>query len=126
MVKEGDKVIDAGGKVVTLDPRADPPSMLIPAGGGEALSYQGGDFAMDQLSATFQLLPGLLWSDGEPLTAADSFYAFNLLADPDTEIDKFKVERTASYTALDDLTPVILPITHALRYPKCKAAFHSS
>ena len=25
----------------------------------------------------------------------------------------------------EDLTPVILPITHALRYPKCKAAFYS-
>jgi len=105
-VGEGDIVVDANGDVVTLDSTIDPPNMLTPAGGGEALPYQGGDFAMDQLSATFQLLPDLLWSDGLPLTAADSVYAFNLLADPDTEQEKFTLERTASYAALDDLTTV--------------------
>jgi peptide/nickel transport system substrate-binding protein len=99
-------VVDANGEVVTLDSIVDPPSMLIPAGGGDPIAYQGGDFAMDQLSATFILLPDLLWSDGVPLTAADSVYAFNLLADPDTEQEKFTLERTASYVALDDLTSV--------------------
>ncbi len=105
-VSEGDTVIDSRGELVTLDANADPPLMLVPAGGGDPLPYQGGDFEMEQLSATFKLLPGLLWSDGLPLTAADSVYAFNLLADPDTEREKFKVERTVSYKAIDDLTTV--------------------
>ena len=103
-VREGDRVVDATGNVVSLDPAADPPILLSPTGGGEPLPYQGGEFEMDQLSATFKLLPGLLWSDGEPLSASDSVYAFNLLADPDTPGIKFKIERTASYEALDDLT----------------------
>ena len=105
-VGEGDTVVDASGEVVTLDPSADPPLMLIPSGGGEPVPYQGGDFEMEQLSATFKLLPNLLWSDGEPMTAADSVFAFNLLADPDTPGIKHSIERTASYEEIDDLTTV--------------------
>jgi peptide/nickel transport system substrate-binding protein len=103
---EGDRVVDANGDVVLLDPGADPQIMLVPAGGGEPVPYQGGAIEMDQMSVTFHLLPDLLWSDGEPLTASDSVYAFNLLADPDTKSEKSKVERTASYQAIDDLTTI--------------------
>lgn len=105
-VGDGDIVVDAVGNVVTLGAAADPPIMLVPSGGGEPVPYQGGDFEMDQLSATFKLLPNLLWSDGILMTTADSLYAFNLLADPETQLDKFKVERTASYDVIDDLTIV--------------------
>jgi peptide/nickel transport system substrate-binding protein len=105
-VSEGDTVVDAGGEVVTLEPSADPLLVLVPAGGGDQVPYQGGDFEMEQLSATFKLLPNLLWSDGAPLTAADSVYAFNLLAGPDTLGLKHSIERTASYEEIDDLTTV--------------------
>jgi len=105
-VREGDRVVDVDGAVVSLDPAADPPIMLAPAGGGGPVPYQGGDFEMEQLSASFTLLPDLLWSDGQPLTAADSVYAFHLLADPATVWDKGKVERTASYEAIDERTTV--------------------
>ena len=106
---EGDTVADVDSNVVVLDPAADPPIMLVPAGGSieDAVPYEGGDFEMDQLSATFVLLPDLMWSDGTPLTAADSVYAFNLQADPDTPIQsRYTIERTASYEAVDDLTVV--------------------
>ncbi|MGW8224621.1 MAG: ABC transporter substrate-binding protein [Anaerolineales bacterium] len=103
-VSEGDAVVDADGNVVSLDPAAG--IMLKPAGGGDAVAYEGGDFEMDQLSATFTMLPDLLWSDGTPMTASDSVYTFNLLADPDTPQSKFTIERTASYEATDDLTTV--------------------
>lgn len=105
-VSEGDMVVDANGDVISLDSSADPPPMLVPAGGGDPVAYQGGEFKMEQLSATFKLLPGLLWSDGESLTAADSVYAFDLQADPDTQAEKDKIERTAAYTAIDELTSV--------------------
>jgi peptide/nickel transport system substrate-binding protein len=97
-VNEGDTVVDANGEVVALDPSADPPIMLSPAGGGDPVPYQGGEFELDQLSATFQLLPNLLWSDGEPLTAADSIYAFEAFA------HDWWVERTVAYEAIDDRT----------------------
>jgi peptide/nickel transport system substrate-binding protein len=105
-VSDGDFVVDAYGNVVTLDAAADPPILLVPSGGGDPVPYQGGDFEMDQLTATFKLLPDLMWSDGTLITAADSLYAFNLLADPETQVDKFKIVRTASYDAIDDLTIV--------------------
>ncbi|MCK4727108.1 MAG: hypothetical protein KAT29_14950, partial [Anaerolineales bacterium] len=103
-VSEGDQVVDAQGGIVTLDSTVEPPIMLIPAGGGEPLPYQGGDFVIDQLSATFKLLPDLLWSDGAPLTAFDSVYRFNLQDDPDYPNPDPIIERTATYEAGDDLT----------------------
>jgi peptide/nickel transport system substrate-binding protein len=99
-VSEGDTVVDATGEVVTLDPAADPPIMLIPTGGEDPVAYQGGDFEMEQVSATFRLLPNLLWSDGVPLTAADSVYTFNLEAGSPNWID----DGTAAYEAIDDRT----------------------
>ena len=107
-VSEGDTVLDAHGEVVSLEAGADPSIMLVPAGATseQAVAYQGGEFEMDQLSVTFTLLPNLTWSDGTPLTAADSVYSFNLAADPDSDSWKYTVDRTASYEALDDLTIV--------------------
>ncbi len=104
-VREGDTVVDADGEVVVLDADADPPIMLVPAGGGEPTPYEGGDFAMDQLSARFTLLPGLVWSDGAPITASDSVFAFNLISDPDNEII-VELQGTASYEAIDEHTTV--------------------
>jgi peptide/nickel transport system substrate-binding protein len=105
-VSDGDTVMDASENVVVLDANADPPIRLFPAGGGEPVIHLGGEIEMDQVSATFKLLPGLLWSDGTPITAADSVYAFNLMADPDNNEDYFPLPRTASYEAIDDLTTV--------------------
>jgi peptide/nickel transport system substrate-binding protein len=104
-VREGDTVVDGKGEIVILDSVSDPAIMLTPAGGGNPIPYQGGEFEMDQLSARFVLLPDLIWSDGTPLTAADSVYAFNLVADPATPGgDKATVQHTAAYEAIDDLT----------------------
>jgi peptide/nickel transport system substrate-binding protein len=108
-VAEGDSVVDDIGEVVVLDAAADPPQMIRPAGCASsdcAVAYAGGELEMDQLSATFVMFEGLLWSDGTPLTAADSVYSFNLQADPDTPTGKYVIERTASYEALDDVTIV--------------------
>ncbi len=59
---------------------------------------------MDQMQVTFRLLPGLTWSDGQPLTAQDSVYAYNLAADPNTTGSHYLVDRTKSYEAADDVT----------------------
>jgi peptide/nickel transport system substrate-binding protein len=105
-VSEGDSVVDASGEPVVLDASADPQIQLVPAAGGAPIIYQGGNLEMEQLSATFTMLPGILWSNGTPMTSADSVYAFNLLADPDTPRTKFTIARTSSYKAIDDLTTV--------------------
>jgi peptide/nickel transport system substrate-binding protein len=105
-VSDGDVVVDANSQVVTLAAAADPPILLIPAAGEEAVAYPGGNFEMEQLSASFRLLPNLKWSDGTPLTAADSVYAFNLASDPQSVSDKYTIQRTAAYEATGDLTTV--------------------
>jgi peptide/nickel transport system substrate-binding protein len=102
-VSEGDTVADAINDIVILEPAADPPIMLTPAGGGDPVPYQGGEIKVEQLSVTFKLLPGLLWSDGVPLTAADSVYAFNLAVDPVFGPDWWE-EHTAAYEAIDERT----------------------
>jgi peptide/nickel transport system substrate-binding protein len=105
---EGDTVVDSSGNVAVLDPAADPPVMLTPAGGtaADAFEYTGGDVELDQMVVTFTLVDGITWSDGTPVTAADSVYTFNVAADPDSSASKYVPERTTSYEATDDKTLV--------------------
>jgi peptide/nickel transport system substrate-binding protein len=96
-------VVDADGLVSPLQNGL----AIHPSGcrsGDCAAAYSGGELAMDQLVLTFTLKPGLTWSDGQPLTASDSVYAFQLAADPATPSDKSAVNRTASYQASDERT----------------------
>ena len=66
--------------------------------------FQGGEITMDRMVVEFHLKPALFWSDGEPLTASDSAFSFEVDAHPDTPTTKYLVDRTASYEVRDDLT----------------------
>jgi peptide/nickel transport system substrate-binding protein len=66
-------------------------------------TYKGGEVLMDQLEVVFKILPGITWSDGEPLTASDSVFSFMLDSNKDTPTTKYLSDRTAEYQALDDL-----------------------
>ncbi len=59
---------------------------------------------MDQPVVNYNLVDNLTWSDGQPVTAADSVYSYELAADDDTPVGKTYTNLTASYTALDDST----------------------
>lgn len=65
-------------------------------------TYQGGEVMMERMVVDFSLLPGLLWSDGQPLTAADSVFSYQINMDPGTPSVKYLVDRTASYEALGE------------------------
>ena len=103
-MQAGDAVVDASGSLATLQAGA----RVLPSGctsGDCIITWDGvSELLMDQLVVTFQLLPGLKWSDGEPLTAADSVLSYNLASDPFTPVTKTLVDRTFSYQAKDDLT----------------------
>ena len=58
---------------------------------------------MEQMVVDFTMKPRV-WSDGEPVTADDSVYSFEIVSDPDSTTSKYTVERTASYEATGDLT----------------------
>ena len=69
---------------------------------GCAKIYSEGEVVMDRLIAEFQLVPGITWSDGEPLKASDSVYSFQLDADEAIPTTKYLVQRTSRYVALDE------------------------
>ncbi|HKI52950.1 MAG TPA: ABC transporter substrate-binding protein [Anaerolineales bacterium] len=104
VVSNGDLVIDTNGDVVTLDTGV----QVRPndcRNDNCAITYDGSsDIQMDQMVVTFTMLEGLMWSDGEPLTADDSVFSFELAADDDTPVNKFLIDRTQTYEAADDIT----------------------
>jgi peptide/nickel transport system substrate-binding protein len=65
-------------------------------------TYSGGEDFMERMWVDFHLKPGLTWSDGEPLTAADSVFSFNLDLHPDTPTIKYLIDRTHSYEIMDE------------------------
>jgi peptide/nickel transport system substrate-binding protein len=103
-VQAGDEMVDASGNLASLARGV----KYLPSGctGADCAVpwYSKAAVQMDQLSATFKIKPGITWSDGQPLTAADSVYSYTLAADPATPTSKKIVDRTSSYTAVDDLT----------------------
>jgi peptide/nickel transport system substrate-binding protein len=103
-VQAGDEILDADGNLVTLTEGVE----LYPRGCTSPdciLTWDGtSQLQMDQLVVTYKLLPDLKWSDGVPLTAADSVYSFQLASDPATPVVKYTGDQVASYQALDALT----------------------
>lgn len=103
-VKRGNPVVDASGNVAVLDLGV----TVFPSGCADAacaVKYNGeSNLQMDQLVVTFRLLSKLTWSDGTPLTSADSVFAFTLASDPATPGSKYLIDRTQTYEAVDERT----------------------
>ena len=101
-VQDSSLIVDADGNLAYLDTEM----RVRPAGCRSdecAIVYDGtGSLEMDQMIVNFSLLEGLVWSDGEPLTSADSIYAFSLAADDDTPGSKYLIDRTQTYEATDE------------------------
>jgi len=104
-VRPGDRVVDAvTHQVVSLGD-----GVQLAQLDGSPITYSAGVSGADpartvQVSAAFTLKPGLVWSDGQPLTADDSVFSFEIAASADTPISHFVTDRTAHYDALDSLT----------------------
>jgi peptide/nickel transport system substrate-binding protein len=103
-VKEGDIVVDVDGNLVSLKTG----TKVMPSGCASADCAAPWDgksaLSMDQLTVQFKFVAGLKWSDGSPLTAADSVFSYGLASDPATPSSKYLTDRTASYQAVDDQT----------------------
>lgn len=96
-VNAGDTVIDAQGAVVTLKKGVE----LI-AANGERVTFDGETAVpMPQLTIEYTFQP-MQWSDGTPVTAADSVFSFQAAADPSAQLGRAKVNRTASYVDVDE------------------------
>jgi peptide/nickel transport system substrate-binding protein len=101
-VNTGDLIVDSAGNPVNLETGV----VYRPSGCTEVTctqSYSGDQpITMDQLVLDFKLLQGIKWSDGTPLTAADSVYSYEIARSlyPSAQADL--VIRTQSYQATDD------------------------
>lgn len=104
IVREGDDLVDADGNIVSLTKGVE----LRPSGCRAdecVIVYDGvSEIEMDQMVVTFTMLAGLQWSDGEPLTADDSIFSFEIASDKDTPVSKFLIDRTQVYEAADEQT----------------------
>jgi peptide/nickel transport system substrate-binding protein len=103
-VQTGDMVVDTDGIVVPLEKGV----TVYPTGCSDsscAVTWDGtASLSMDRMIATFRLKPGVKWSDGEPLTAADSVFSYNIAASPDTPVVKQSTDLTDTYEAVDERT----------------------
>ncbi len=101
-VNPGDLVVNTSGNAVNLEAGVD----YRPSGCSEmscAQQYDGDQPAqMDRLVLDFKLLPGIQWSDGTPLTAADSVYSYELARSLYPSAEPDLILRTQSYKALDE------------------------
>lgn len=99
-VKAGSKIVDAYGNLTALSAgvRLRPSSCRTD---DCVIAYDGvSQLKMDQMKVTFHMRTDLTWSDGTPVTADDSVYAYNLAADPATPAsDRVLLDRTQSYEA---------------------------
>ena len=103
-VQTGDRVVNIYGEIISLQAGA----QIFPSGCNDSscsITWDGiAAIQMDQPTVNYQLVSGLTWSDGQPLTAADSVYSYELVLNADTPSDKTNVNFTFSYTALDETT----------------------
>ena len=97
-VQAGDLVQNVAGEVVELAE-----GDVIQTSNGEEVTFDGTPLTMNQLVVDFTLKPRV-WSDGTPVTAADSVWGFEVDGHPDTQTGKFTHERTAAYEATGDLS----------------------
>jgi len=101
-VNYGSLIVDSTGNLVNLREGV----TYLPAGcdqDGCAQVYTGSEaVSMDQLAVRFELMADLAWSDGQPLRAADSVYAYQLAQELYPGVRPKLVQHTQSYLALDE------------------------
>jgi peptide/nickel transport system substrate-binding protein len=111
VVQEGDRVVGASGWPADLEAGIEvfPYHTCRDAANPECVvTFDGSPIEMEQMVVSWQLLEGLTWSDGEPVTADDSVYSFELACDSSTPPSFFTdlCERTESYEAAGERTVV--------------------
>jgi len=108
-VQEGDLVVDVTGQPVELatGTQVFASHTCLDATNADCVTtFTDTPIEMEQMVVYWQILEGVAWSDGEPVTADDSVYSYELACDPDTPTSKYLCDRTDSYTAAGERTTV--------------------
>jgi peptide/nickel transport system substrate-binding protein len=103
-VKAGSAIVDASGNLAALGAGTQVRPSSCRADDC-VITYDGSSpLKMDQIIVTFHLRTDLTWSDGTPLNADDSAYAYQLAASSSGLGDHFLLDRTQTYEATDTAT----------------------
>jgi len=101
-VAAGELIVDAADTLVALQEGV----LYLPSGCRDtscAATYSGKEpVAIDQMVAAFTLKPDVQWSDGSPLTAADSVYSYRIAQALYPQVQADLLRRTSSYQVLDE------------------------
>lgn len=93
-VKAGDVIVDLAGNLAVLKPSV----QVVPFGCSMAdcsITWDGeSELSLSQVVISYQLKPGLVWSDGAPLTANDLLFAFQIDRDDATPTTKRRIDFT--------------------------------
>lgn len=101
----GGKDIAAGQIISEALMNYAPDTTLLPNLVQEVPTQDNGLLADDLSTVTFNLLPDVLWSDGEPFTADDVVFTWEWNVDPANQsIDRVSWEIISGVEAVDDLT----------------------
>src|SRR6478752_5443453 len=82
-----------------------PDGTLVPCLITEVPTVENGLLKEDLTEATLKLLPGVLWSDGQPVTSADIVFTWQWVMDPaNGSTNSGNYETIADIVAVDELT----------------------
>ena len=102
-VKKGSKVIDAYGLPTTLEPG----TTVFPSGCHDISCSEtfstGSSLQMDQIVISFEVLPGVEWSNGDALTSADFLFGYELAKSESGSKVQYISERTQAYEQTDEM-----------------------
>lgn len=93
-VKAGDKVVDAAGEIVELAN-----GVKVKDATGAEVEFTGSPIKMKQMVVTYKFIPGITWSDGQPLVKADFELGYKTACDRENGATSFiTCDRTQSIT----------------------------
>lgn len=84
-----------------------PDGSLSPGLAAEVPSQSNGGIPADLMSVTYNLIPGVVWSDGSPFTADDVVFSWEYCNDEATGCSGFVPEAVVDVVAVDDLTVTV-------------------
>lgn len=104
----GTKDVEAASMVIEPLARYDPDGNLVPWLVEEVPTVQNGGVSEDLTSITWNITPGLTWSDGTPFTSEDVKFTYEYCTDPEggcAQVTKF--EGVESVETPDETTVVV-------------------
>ncbi|WP_322866049.1 peptide ABC transporter substrate-binding protein [Aquicoccus sp. G2-2] len=101
----GTKDLESSGLIIEPLGHYDEKGNLVPALAAEIPTVENGGVSEDLKSITWKLKPGLLWSDGSPVTSADVKFTADYCMNPDGGCASLaNFEGVKSVDIVDDLT----------------------